>query len=123
MADDALAAIARLDAQLAASQSVVAPPPKLSARVGWFFGGLGGGAMFGGALAGPTGVPFCAALGAIAGGFRAVTGRSLLEYLSDDVSSSKAPLFALGPASSMAMPQQQAVATSCGATNAKHCAG
>ena len=38
--------------------------------------------MFAGAVTGSVGMPFCMAAGTLAGGYRAVTGHSLLEELS-----------------------------------------
>lgn len=86
---EAAEAIARLDAVLAASDAVAATataaaPAPLSKRLGYVGAGVLSGWMFGGVFAGgPVGVPFCAALGAMAGVLRAVTGRSALEYLCD----------------------------------------
>ena len=80
-----LEAIARLDAELMAAAA--APPQQTSAsvasRVGYLCGGALSGWMFGGAVAGAGGVPFCLTVGTIAGIYRASTGRKLLDALSD----------------------------------------
>ena len=123
-AEDRLAAIARLDAELAAAAAPPSVPPLMIKRVGYFGGGLLGGWLFGGAVSGPVGIPFCTALGAIAGGFRALTGRPLLEYLSETallpMPGSKTTFTGLGTPGA-AMPK--AAPADCGNKGTKKCAG
>jgi len=81
-------AIARLDAELiAAAAASLEPSVSTKQRVGFFAGGLLGGWMFGGAIAGPAGIVYCTALGAFAGGYRAYTGRPLAEIFQGRVRS------------------------------------
>ena len=80
------AAIARLDAELmeASKADRAGPPPKT-----WQYlpAGVLAGYLFGGAIAGPSAILFCAVAGGVAGGFRAMTGRSLLEDLGKNAAS------------------------------------
>jgi hypothetical protein len=125
-----LLAISRLDSELAAMAQATSPPgdssPSASTRIAWLGAGIFGGFAFGGAVAGPVGVPYCTLLGAIAGGYRAVTGRPILEVLSE---SATAPL----PGSQRAIPAVQpmgwqnppmaATTSPCESQGTKHCAG
>ena len=65
--------IAKLDAELLAAastgmgkESYTAPKLPLSTRLSYACSGALGGWLFGGAIAGSTGIPFCTAAGAIA---------------------------------------------------------
>ena len=99
-----LAAIARLDAELASA--VAAPSTPLLRKPVWVVSGALAGWMFAGAVAGSVGAPFCAALGAIAGGYRAFTGDSVLAYLSKTASPVPAK-FAGGNTTTMPFPLAQ----------------
>lgn len=75
--------IAKLDAELMAV-AVAAEKPSTLQRAGYFTGGLLGGWMFGGAIAGPAGLMYGAAMGAVAGGYRAYFGRPMSDFFQSD---------------------------------------
>lgn len=123
-----MAAIARLDAELAATVSPSAattPTPHLVKRASYFAGGVLGGWLFGGAVAGTAGIPFCTAVGAVSGAYRAVTGRSLLDHLSQTAEplpgakASSLVVFGMPGAASAGAPAPM----DCGAKGTKKCAG
>ena len=73
--------IAKLDAELmAVAAAADTKPPSTVQRAGYFTGGLLGGWMFGGAIAGPAGLVYGAVMGAVAGGYRAYTGRTFADF-------------------------------------------
>lgn len=75
-----LEAIARLDAELKETATAAESPP-LARRFALITAPAFGGWMLGGALVGPSGMAYFAALGLIAGAYRSFTGKPLLESL------------------------------------------
>ena len=123
-------AIARLDAELmaaadtgTAASTTNVQAPGAARKIAWAPAGLLAGAMFGGAVAGPPGVAYFAALGAISGSYRAYTGRSLLQNFSE--SSLQLHGFekfsggSLPPMVTVPIPSSRGCATSCAPVSSK----
>lgn len=127
--------IAKLDAELLAAASTgmgkesysTAPKLALSTRLSYACSGALGGWLFGGAIAGSTGIPFCTAAGAVAGVFRAITGRPIIDFLSDTATvplpGQKATITVGKPGGADRMAPMPKVATNCNSVATKHCAG
>ena len=75
--------IARLDAELLAVAAAAEPSSRPQPPVIIFSTGCLAGWMFGGALAGPGGLVYGTLMGAIAGGYRAYTGRHIAEVFAN----------------------------------------